>query len=78
MGLWLSNGYDLWVIKNLQETDFEFQDNILKSTIKTLISKPDYSGEKSEGLACVVRFSDEMLKKCSDNEVSIRDQLKFS
>ena len=72
MGLWLRGG-NYWVIKNLQETDFEFQDNILKSTIKTLISN-----KKSEGLACVVRFSDEMLKKCSDNEVSIRDQLKFS
>jgi hypothetical protein len=61
------------MIKNLQETDFEFQDNILKSTIKTLISD-----DKKEGLACVVRFSDEMLKKFSDNKVSIRDRLKFA
>ena len=61
------------MIKNLQETDFEFQDNIFKSTFKTLISN-----HKTEGHASVVRFSDEMLKKFSDDEVSIRDQIKFS
>jgi len=58
-----------FIIRNMDELDYEFQDSTFKSTIKRIRTT-----KQKEVILSINRFTDEMVNEFSQNNISVRDQ----
>jgi len=68
-----SNNDDYFILKNVDELDYDFEDTVFKSTIKKIKTT-----KERDVIVSINRFTDEILEKFRSEKIGVRDQFLLS